>query len=157
MAVSPIQHRPETAEIAPEQLSHNKLLTEEQKIGEVARQFEALLLRQILSETRKTVISSEFTDNSTAASIYQDLVTLQLANSISKSGTLGLAQMLQQQLSRQLHPASPAGDDCSPEAQPTAPSGTGVARPLSCSDDRLFQPFNLHPLTGGDHPSTPHE
>jgi Rod binding domain-containing protein len=60
----------------------------------VARQFEAILLRQILQSTQKTVIPSKFSDNSTAASIYHDLVTHQLADSISKSGTVGLAKTL---------------------------------------------------------------
>ena len=92
-----------------EQIAGNASLTEAQKIAEGARQFEALLLRQILQESQKTVFQSKFTDNSTAAGIYRDLVTQQLADSISKSGSLGLAKSLEGQLTQQLHQSSPAG------------------------------------------------
>jgi Rod binding domain-containing protein len=132
MNVAALQPHINAADIPPELLSDNKQLTEDQKVGEVARQFEAILLRQILESTQKTVIPSKFSDNSTAASIYHDLVTHQLADSISKSGTLGLAKTLQHQLTRQLHPASTAGHDRQPEALPTAHAGSGVARPPSC-------------------------
>ena len=133
MEIPAIHPHLEAADIDPERLVANKQLSEEQKLGEVARQFEALLLRQILQNTQKTVISSEFADNSTAASIYQDLVGHQLADSISKSGSVGLAKMLQQQLHHQLHPASTAGHDPASKAQPTSFFGVGVARPFDFS------------------------
>jgi Rod binding domain-containing protein len=42
---------------------------------------------------------------STASSIYQDMVVNQLADNISQSGTFGLAQSLKQQLVHQLKPS----------------------------------------------------
>ena len=131
MDISAIQQRIDAANLSPEDLAHNSQLTEEQKLSEAARQFEAILLRQILESTQKTVIQSKFADNSTAASIYRDLVTCQLADQISKSGTLGLAKSLEHQLMRQ-HPAS-AGPDRNKEAQPTAHAISDVARPDFCS------------------------
>ena len=123
-------HTPLTAADVPtEQLAKDPRLTEDQKIGEVARQFEAILLREILQDSQKTVIPSEFTDNSTASGIYQDMVTQQLADSISKSGTMGLAHTLQHQLTRQLHATSVAGHDHSVEAQPTSPDAAQSVRP----------------------------
>jgi Rod binding domain-containing protein len=110
-----------------EQLAGNASLTEAQKIAEGARQFEALLLRQILQESQKTVFQSKFTDNSTAAGIYRDLVTQQLAESISKSGSLGLAKSLEGQLQAQR--TLPTGQNSVLTAPPTAPSGGLVARP----------------------------
>jgi len=86
------------ADIAPESLAGNKSLSEHQKIAEASRQFEAMLLRQILSESQKPVIQSEFSDNSTAAGIYQDLATNQMADSMSKSGAFGFAQVFDRQL-----------------------------------------------------------
>jgi Rod binding domain-containing protein len=141
MDLSAIQARREAAEVPPEQLVGDKQLTEDQKIGEVSRQFEAILLREILQNTQKTVIPSSFSDNSTAASIYQDMVTRELADSISRSGTLGLARMLQRQLSRQLHPDSSAESSPAPETRPASPSAGDAARlhPFGVS-----QP--LHPL-----------
>jgi Rod binding domain-containing protein len=109
MQVNPLQRHVVASNIPPEQLAGNKSLTQQQKIGEASRQFEAILLRQILSETQKTVIPSEFTDNSTAAGIYQDLVTNTLADSISKSGSFGLAKVFDQQLSPPSHTVSKTG------------------------------------------------
>jgi len=104
-----------------DQLANNRALTQRQKVGEVARQFEALLLKQILQETQKTVIPSEFDDDSAASGIYQDMVTSQLADSISKSGTVGLAQSLESQLTRQLQPA---------DSTSTGASATGSSAPF---------------------------
>src|ERR1700753_3504416 len=99
MAIAPIQPvATDAQDIAPENLMGNKQLTEDQKIAQASRQFEAIMLQQILSETQKPVITSEFTDNSTASGIYQDYVTNTLADSMSQSGTLGLAKVLEPQL-----------------------------------------------------------
>ncbi len=102
MNIAPIRSAVDAANTPVEELAGNKSLTEQQKIAEASRQFEAIMLRQILSESQKPVITSEFTDNSTAAGIYQDYITNTLADSISKSGTFGLAKIFEKQLS---HPA----------------------------------------------------
>ena len=99
MEVNPLQRPVDAANIPPEDLAGNKLLTPRQKIAEASRQFEAILLRQVLSETQKTVIPSEFTDHSTAGGIYQDMVTNVLADDMSKAGTFGLAAIFERQLS----------------------------------------------------------
>jgi flagellar protein FlgJ len=111
------------AEIAPERLANTTALTESQKIAEASRQFEAILLRQILATSQKPVIASKFTDNSTASEIYRDMVTTQLADSISKSGAFGLASTFEHQLKRpeNLHskpgPAALAGNPSSSTAK----------------------------------------
>lgn len=120
---------PSSETVAVERLAGNVTLTEGEKIAEASRQFEAILLRQILAETQKPVITSKFSDNSAAASIYRDLIGNQLADSISKSGAVGLASSLGQQLDRQAGTASRAGHAHLPEALPTAPSATSVVRP----------------------------
>ena len=114
MDIAPLQRQIAAADIAPERLAGNPHLSREQKIAEASRQFEAVLLRQILGDAQKTVIPSKFSDNSTAAGIYQDLVTNTLADSISKSGAFGLAQTFQRQLNAPADAASPAGSDKSP-------------------------------------------
>lgn len=92
-----------------EKLAGNGRLTEEEKVAESARQFEAVLLRQILSAARKTVIKSGLDSESSVNDVYQDMINNQLADAISQSGTFGLARSLQVQLSRQTlgHPSSP--------------------------------------------------
>lgn len=127
MDIAPIQRNLDASEIPLERLANNSQLSEQQKVAEVARQFEAVLLRQILENTQKPVISSAFTDNSTASGIYRGMVTAQLADSISKSGNLGLSKSLERQLTHQLH--SLAGGDRKPEALPTAHANSDAARP----------------------------
>ena len=45
--------------LAVEQLAQNNKLTEAEKIGEVARHFEAILLRQFLNEATKPLMSGD--------------------------------------------------------------------------------------------------
>jgi Rod binding domain-containing protein len=86
-----------------EELASNRSIPDTEKIAEVSRQFEAVLLRQILQDIRKPVLGSE--PESTTNSIYSDMINNQLAQSISGSGEFGLAKSLQAQLSRQVLPA----------------------------------------------------
>ena len=88
------------APVDPERLANNPALSEQQKIAEASRQFEAILLRQILAASQKTLIPSKFSDNSTAADIYRDMITNQLADTMSRSGGFGLAKTFEQQLTR---------------------------------------------------------
>lgn len=113
MDLTPLQKPVSARDIPPERLAANTSLSEKEKIGEASRQFEAILIRQILEASQKTVIHSKFSDNSTAGSIYRDLVTNQLADSISKSGSFGLAKIFEQQLNR---PGSDESDDDGEEA-----------------------------------------
>ena len=100
MAISPLQRHVSAADLPPERLAANTTLSEKEKVAEASRQFEAILVRQILDASQKTVIQSKFSDNSTAATIYHDMVTNQLADAISKSGSLGLSAIFERQLNR---------------------------------------------------------
>jgi Rod binding domain-containing protein len=102
MQIPLIQKGVQASELPLDQLAQNPKLSEQQKVREVSRQFEALLLRQILHDAQKTVIPSRYGADSSVNSVYQDLSTAQLADSISKSGGFGLARNLEKQLSRQL-------------------------------------------------------
>lgn len=88
-----------------EPVSGNASRDEAEKIGELSRQFEALLLRQILKESRQSVIQSGLFEESTTADIYNDMINFHLAESISQSGSLGLAEALERELARQHNPA----------------------------------------------------
>jgi flagellar protein FlgJ len=126
MDITPLQKTVAVADIAPERLASNTELTDQQKISEASRQFEAILLRQILAATQKTIIPSKFADNSASADIYRDMITTQLADSISKSGSFGLAKTFEHQLTR-----------------PTA----GVSRSLGAPASR--RPLRAVELAGG--------
>ena len=130
MDINALQRPTAAADIAPERLAGNQTLTKEQKIAEASRQFEAVLLRQILGDAQKTVFKSELSDsdNSTAKGIYQDMITNSLANSISKSGAFGLAQTFERQLNQHVATAKTAGHEDSPTAAPAASRRLTVGR-----------------------------
>jgi flagellar protein FlgJ len=107
MQIPATQPPVDASHVRLESLADNQALTQQQKIGEASRQFEAVLLRQFLSESQKPVINSEFTDNSSEAGIYQDMVTNQLADTLSRQGGIGLARTFERQLTP--HTAHPAG------------------------------------------------
>lgn len=128
MNLAPFQPGVVASSLPPERLAGNPHLSEREKVAEASRQFEAILLRQILQHAQQTVIPSKYADTSTAASIYRDLATYQLADSISKSGALGLAKTFAQQLDRATDPASKAGSGSAPGASLASPP-RAAARP----------------------------
>jgi Rod binding domain-containing protein len=108
MNVPALTPKIDASQIAPERLAHNTKLTDQQKVSEASRQFESILLKQILESSQKTVIKSKMNEDSTASGIYHDMVTTQLADSISKSGAFGLRQTFEGQLNR-AHSPRPDG------------------------------------------------
>ena len=106
MDIPALQSASLMADLPLEQLARSPGLSEEQKVTELARQFEAVLLRQILTAARKTVIASEWSSDSATSGIYQDMINSQLADSMSRSGDFGVARSLQAQLTHQTQPAT---------------------------------------------------
>ena len=98
MQVGSIPSQTPGSDVRIDRLSANPRLTESEKVAEASRQFEAMLLRQILQNALKPVVASKFASESSVTSIYQDMTTSHLADTISKSGALGLARSLQQEL-----------------------------------------------------------
>jgi len=100
---------PHLAANAPlERVAASRTLSESEKVQEASRQFESMLLRQILGDAQKPVTKQK--SNSVSDSIYKDMVTSQFADSISSSGGIGLATSLNKQLSHSLKPTSNEGD-----------------------------------------------
>jgi flagellar protein FlgJ len=143
MNISSLHPKLDASEVPMEQIAGNKALTEDQKIGEATRQFEAVLLRQILESTQKTVIKSKYSEDSATTDIYRDMITNQLADSISKSGGLGLGDTLKREFTRQLHAAS--GKD--EPATTNISAATAETKPLVQSAKHLNHFSNpTHPL-----------
>lgn len=109
MDIMPLKPGVNAANLPIEQLAANPNISQKDKVTEACRQFEAVLLRQILGDARKTVISSG-QQESTVTGIYNDMVTKQLADSISHSGAFGLAKSLESQLVRQVLPQASSTD-----------------------------------------------
>jgi Rod binding domain-containing protein len=83
-----------------ERLAGDARVSETEKLQEACRQFEAILVRQILGEATKTVFKSELTHDSAINDIYRDMMTTELADAISQSGALKLGDSLARQLQR---------------------------------------------------------
>ncbi|MBL9170250.1 MAG: hypothetical protein JNN07_21120 [Verrucomicrobiales bacterium] len=99
-----------------ETLARNPDVSDRDKIAEVSRQFEAYLLRQFIAEARKPLVDSKFNLDAKMHSIHSDMINQQLADSISRTQKVGLADVLREQLTRQnLNEITP-------------PSGTGIAK-----------------------------
>lgn len=78
---------------------------EEQAIRQAAKQFESVFMGMLLSSMRKANASFE-TDNplnSQTTGFYRDMYDSQLSTELSKSGNLGLADMMVRQLAPQLN------------------------------------------------------
>jgi peptidoglycan hydrolase FlgJ len=101
MNIPSLTHTAKAADLPLEKLAGNQSLSEKEKVAEVSRQFESVLLRQILGQARKTIFRSQFNQESMASGIYQDMTTNQLADAISRNGSFGLARSLEAQLMRQ--------------------------------------------------------
>src|SRR5580698_8059211 len=111
MNIPALKNHVNAADMPLEQLAKNPNVPDAEKVGEACRQFEALLVTQILKEARKPVLNPDSGGESTTNSIYDDMINKQLADSISKSGAFGLARSLQAQVVHQVlpDPANPAG------------------------------------------------
>ena len=83
-------------------------------IKKVSSQFEAIILRQMLAPTIEPIMSGGAGGGSEGggggAGVYGYMVTDVLANSMSKGGGLGLASILEKQLSPK-HPALTSSDN----------------------------------------------
>jgi Rod binding domain-containing protein len=114
-----IHPRIRASDVPLNDLAANKSIPDTEKVAEVSRQFEAVLLRQILQEARKSCVSPSSSADATTSGIYDDMINGQLADSISRSGSFGLAKGLQGELAHQVLPnASPAPPILTPLAVP---------------------------------------
>jgi Rod binding domain-containing protein len=142
MNVPATHSRIEASQLPLESLAGNKNVSDADKVEEVARQFEAVLLRQILQDIRKSVLAPAEGDP-TATGIYSDMINNQLADSISRSGGFGLAKSVAAQLTHQVLPHAPAPLEASHATGQTAPThkrSRGNASDLGGRDAALRRP-----------------
>jgi flagellar protein FlgJ len=87
-----------SSQLSPTALDHLDTTTNNQdpkKLAKVSKQFEAILLRQFLSESMKPLLQG-----GPSGQVYGYMLTDSLANEISEGGGLGLAHVIQTQLSQ---------------------------------------------------------
>lgn len=100
-ALTAVNRSVSAADLPLERLANSNQVSDREKLAEVSRQFEAVLLRQILSQAQKPLFTSALVEDSSTNAIYQDLITQQLADSISEGGSFGFAKLLEKELSVQ--------------------------------------------------------
>lgn len=89
---------PNAGALPPEKLLHAREISEADKVQELSRQFEAVLLRKILSDAHKPLLGDGLMGEGSTSGIYQDLMVAQLADQIASARSLGIAQGLEQEL-----------------------------------------------------------
>jgi len=102
MNISALPSQVRAADLPFEKLANNPQVSDQEKVGEASRQFEAVLLRQILTDATKTIFKSTADSDASSNSIYQDMITNNLADQISRSGGFGLSRVLTRQLQHEL-------------------------------------------------------
>lgn len=120
MDISPLQRPVKAADLPFDLMARSTAVPAQEKVKELSRQFEAIMLRQILQEAQKTVIKSKYHQDTAVGGIYQDMVVNRMADDMSKSGGLGLAHSLETQMTRQLLAAktAPGETPAEPATQP---------------------------------------
>lgn len=98
MEINPLARAIAPEELPLDRLANNSQLTEEEKINGVSRHFEAILLRQFLTEAQKPIWNQKGSMSGAMRDIYQDMITTNLADEISKTGLFGLAKAFQTQM-----------------------------------------------------------
>lgn len=120
MQIPSFQRQVKASEVPLEKLSNNSKLTQQDKLKEVSRQFEAILLRQVLTEAQKPLVKSKYNNSSVAGEVYRDLITNEMADQISRSGSLGLGHSLDKQLQHQFKSTGKPGATPSKPADATS-------------------------------------
>ena len=102
MGIPAIESKVHAANLPLERLANSTQVEDREKIAEVSRQFEAVLLRQILAQAQKPLFNTTLAGGGgSTRAIYQDMVTQQLADRISHGGTFGFGKVLEKELSAQ--------------------------------------------------------
>jgi len=83
-----------------QRMLHSKTIDEKAKIGEVSRQFEAVMLRQVLEKSLEPMFEGIMDENGSAFSMARYFWTDSLADEITKGGGLGMSTVLQAQLGK---------------------------------------------------------
>ena len=131
-------------------------------VEEVAREFEAMLLAQMLRQLRDTLAASEEDDEAGLGlgdQTMAETIDVELARQLSKAGGIGLARELKQSMMRTMTPGTAAPAQPAP-AETESPSGPVVIptpirglRPGSAAADRPRRPAEFRVrLAGGPVP-----
>lgn len=81
--------------------------SERARLGEAAKQFEAIFLRQMMGAMRSASLAEGISDSS-ATDQFRDMADARTADSMASRGTLGIAEMLMRQFGTKVGAPAPA-------------------------------------------------
>ena len=84
-------------------LPETKGVSDDAKLRDAANDFEAIFINQMLKTMRKTSFESDLLPKSEGEKVFQSLLDEQYAQISAKSGSLGLGEMIYQQLKPKLN------------------------------------------------------
>ena len=101
-------------------------------IEEVASQFEALFIQQMMKSMRDAVPKSDLTQ-SDHLETYQSMADRQMAVGLSRQGGIGIARMLVEQMQSKSYVASPENSGADVAVNKEKPGGPVSAPPIPMS------------------------
>ena len=131
MEIHSVSRPVRAADLPLDKLVSSSSIPQDEKVREVSRQFEALLLKQILSQANKPLFEGGLlSGGGSTNAIYQDVVNQQLADRISQGGTFGFARVLETQLALPGKATDAGSEGVSGEiSAPGAPGALNAAQP----------------------------
>ncbi len=93
---------------AAEQMGRLEHLPEKEQVRQACQQFESMLVRQVLKDAMKPMVRGYLSGEGPGSDVYEYFMIDSLANSITEGGGLGIANVLQLQLSPRGRPAEDA-------------------------------------------------
>jgi len=110
-----------------EQSSFNKVLDkarqaeDDKRLREACQEMESVFLNQVLSTMRSTVPPNALLGRSQAEDIFQGMLDQEYAKSASKTGSIGLAEIIFRQLKQTMDTAQEIDSAANPTAPKTNP------------------------------------
>ncbi len=126
---------------------------EKAKLREACRMFEAQFLKMLWKEMRRTVPKAKLIHGGYGEEVFTDLLDQAVSDQSVKGGSMGLADLLERQLSREglARPGVKMGEYLRPA--PGGPAGMELRPPVEGILTSGFGP-RVHPITGRDHQHT---
>jgi flagellar protein FlgJ len=120
------------------QLKNGKDRDSDGNIHKVAQEFESLFVNEMFKAMRKAgdVLGDDNFMNSAESKTYRDMYDQQLAVTMSKQNGVGLASVLERQLSKTLHPGAARANPFAQVASGVAPTSGGAAVPAALDSAR---------------------
>lgn len=114
-----------------------------ERLAQAARQFEAIFVRQVLAEARKSHFGGGLFDEGnpdSAIGTFNRMQDEHVADLAAERGAFGLAKMIEAQLSAQVSPLPPAGGVGGEPVMRTQPTSPPLAPPASGRGTADFEP-----------------